>query len=64
MRDPVGGMFTNLLPNNGVEKEDIYAGVAAIAISNVQKDKENPEQAMYWGTHGIPRSMAKRPVND
>lgn len=62
MRDPVGGMFTNLLPNNGVEKEDIYAGVAAIAIANVQKDKENPEQAAYWGTHGIPRSMAKRPV--
>lgn len=62
MRDPVGGMFTNLLPNNGVEKEDIYAGVAAIAISNIQKDKDNSEQSMYWSTHGVPRSMAKRPV--
>lgn len=62
MRDPVGGMFTNLLPNNGVEKEDIYAGVAAIAITSVQKDKENPEQSLYWSTHGVPRSMAKRPV--
>lgn len=62
MRDPVGGMFTNLLPNNGVEKEDIYAGVAAIAVANVQRDRENPEQSMYWSTHGMPRSMAKRPV--
>lgn len=62
MRDPIGGMFTNLLPNNGVEKEDIYAGVSAIAISNVQRDRDNPEQAQYWGTHGIPRDMAKRPV--
>ncbi|AXY81912.1 putative RNA polymerase [Pectobacterium phage Momine] len=63
MRDPIGGMFTNLLPNNGVEKEDIYAGVAAIAIASVQRDKpDNPEQALYWGTHGVPRSMAKKPV--
>ncbi|ANT45336.1 putative DNA-directed RNA-polymerase [Pectobacterium phage PP16] len=62
MRDPVGGMFTNLLPNNGVEKEDIYAGVAAIAVANVQRDRDNIEQSVYWGTHGIPRSMAKRPV--
>jgi len=62
MRDPIGGMFTNLLPNNGVEKEDIYAGVAAIAIANVQKDKDNPEQSQYWASHGMPRSMAKRPV--
>lgn len=62
MRDPIGGMFTNLMPNNGVEKEDIYAGVAALAVVNIQKDKENPEQALFWTTHGIPRSMAKRPV--
>lgn len=62
MLDPIGGMFTNLLPNNGVEKEDIYAGVAAIAASNIRKDVENPEQALFWSTHGIPRSMAKRPV--
>lgn len=62
LRDPVGGMFTNLIPNNGDEKEDIYAGVAAVAVSNVQKDKENPEQAQYWLTHGVTRGMAKRPV--
>lgn len=62
LRDPVGGMFTNLLPNNGEEKEDIYAGVAAVAIANIQKDKDNIEQAQYWMHSGVPRSMAKRPV--
>lgn len=62
LRDPVGGMFTNLIPNNGEEKEDIYAGVAAVAICNIQKDKENLEQAQYWLTHGVTRGMAKRPV--
>lgn len=62
LRDTVGGMFTNLLPNNGDEKEDIYAGVAAIAVSRIQKDRENLVQAKYWVHHGVPRSMAKRPV--
>lgn len=62
LRDPVGGMFTNLLPNNGVEKEDIYAGVAAITVANIQKDKENIVQAQYWMHNGITRGMAKRPV--
>lgn len=62
LRDPVGGMFTNLLPNNGTEKEDIYAGVAAVAVSSIQKDKENLEQAMFWLSAGVPRSAAKRPV--
>lgn len=62
LRDTVGGMFTNLLPNNGDEKEDIYAGVAAIAVSRIQKDKENAVQAQYWVHNGVPRSMAKRPV--
>lgn len=62
LRDPIGGMFTNLLPNNGDEKEDIYAGVAAVAIASIQKDKENPEQARYWLDAGVPRSDAKRPV--
>lgn len=62
LRDPVGGMFTNLLPNHGTEKEDIYAGVAAVSISSIQKDKENLEQAMFWLEHGVPRSAAKRPV--
>jgi DNA-directed RNA polymerase len=62
LRDPVGGMFTNLLPNKGDAKEDIYAGVAAIAIARLQADRDNPEQAQYWLQHGVPRSMAKRPV--
>jgi DNA-directed RNA polymerase len=62
LRDPVGGMFTNLLPNNGVEKEDIYAGVAAVAISTIQKDTENLVQAKFWLDAGVPRSGAKRPV--
>ena len=62
LRDPVGGMFTNLLPNHGDEKEDIYAGVAAIAVSGIQKDKVNLVQAKYWIDNGVPRSMAKRPV--
>lgn len=63
LRDPVGGLMVNLLPNNGVEKEDIYAAVAAIAISNIQKDTDNLEMAKYWRDNGVPRSMAKRPVN-
>lgn len=62
LRDPVGGMFTNLIPNNGEEKEDIYAGVAAVAVARLQRDLENPEQARYWMDAGVPRSMAKRPV--
>jgi len=61
-RDPVGGMMTNLMPNNGQQKEDIYAGVAAIAVTNIQKDAENLEMAQYWLSNGVPRSMAKRPV--
>lgn len=62
LRDPVGGMFTNLLPNNGTEKEDIYAGVAAVSIASIQKDKENLALAKYWLDAGVPRSDAKRPV--
>ncbi len=62
LRDPVGGMFTNLLPNNGTEKEDIYAAVAAVAVSSIQKDRENLAQAQYWLDAGVPRSDAKRPV--
>lgn len=62
LRDPVGGMFTNLVPNNGTEKEDIYAGVAAVAVANIQKDLDNLEQAQYWIDAGVPRSAAKRPV--
>ncbi|BEQ12888.1 putative RNA polymerase [Pseudomonas phage Ep4] len=62
LRDPVGGMFTNLMPNKGDEKEDIYAAVAAIAIASIQKDKDNPEMAAYWLTAGVPRSAAKRPI--
>lgn len=62
LRDPVGGMFTNLLPNHGTEKEDIYAGVAAVAVSNIQRDHENLVQAQYWLSAGVPRSAAKRPV--
>lgn len=62
LRDPVGGMFTNLLPNNGTEKEDIYAGVAAVAIANIQRDHDNLAQSQYWLSAGVPRSAAKRPV--
>lgn len=62
LRDPVGGMFTNLLPNRGDEKEDIYAGVAAVAISSIQKDRENLEQAAFWIDSGVSRGDAKRPV--
>jgi DNA-directed RNA polymerase len=62
LRDPVGGMFTNLLPNNGDEKEDIYAAVAAVAVSLMQKDTENLAMAQYWLDAGVPRSAAKRPV--
>lgn len=62
LRDPVGGMFTNLLPNNGDEKEDIYAAVAAVAVSLMQRDTEHLEMARYWLDAGVPRSAAKRPV--
>jgi len=61
-RDPVGGLFTNLMPNEGVEKEDIYAAVSGVAVSLMQKDAENLEQRQFWLDAGITRSMAKRPV--
>lgn len=63
LRDPVGGLMVNLLPNNGIEKEDIYSAVAGIAIGSIQKDVDNLEMAQYWMSNGVPRSMAKRPVN-
>lgn len=61
-RDPIGGMYTNLVPNNGVEKEDIYAAVSAVATSLIQKDTENPEQRQFWLNAGITRNMSKRPI--
>ena len=63
LRDPVGGLMVNLMPNDGIEKEDIYSAVAGISISNIMKDIDNLEMAQYWKTYGVPRSMAKRPVN-
>jgi DNA-directed RNA polymerase len=62
LRDPVGGLFTNLVPNKGFEKEDIYAGVAAVALSCIQKDKEHLAQAQFWLNAGVFRADAKRPV--
>lgn len=62
LRDPVGGLFTNLVPNKGFEKEDIYAGVAAVALAGIQKDRENLVQAQYWISAGVFRADAKRPV--
>jgi hypothetical protein len=62
LRDPVGGMFTNLRPNNGPEKEDIYAAVAAVSVATIQKDTAELVQAQYWVDAGVPRSAAKRPV--
>lgn len=61
-RDPVGGLFTNLMPNDGVEKEDIYAAVGGVAVSNIQRDHENPEQRQFWLDAGVTRKMAKGPV--
>ena len=62
LRDPVGGLFTNLLPNNGEEKEDIYAASAGVTVSMLQKDTANPEQSQFWLSAGVPRGLAKRPV--
>lgn len=62
LRDPVGGLFTNLLPNDGEAKEDIYAAVAAVALSSIQADRDNPVQAQYWLDAGVFRADAKRPV--
>lgn len=62
LRDPVGGLLTNLMPTQGDEKEDIYAAVAGLTVGTVQKDRDNPEQGQYWLSQGIPRNMAKKPV--
>lgn len=62
LRDPVGGLFTNLVPNNGEEKEDIYAAVAAVAIASIQHDTDNPVQSRFWLDAGVFRADAKRPV--
>lgn len=62
LRDSIGGLYTNLIPNGGDEKEDIYAAVSAVAMTLIQEDKDNPAMARYWVEHGITRAMAKRPV--
>lgn len=65
-RDTIGGYYTNLIPNHGTEKADIYKQVGATA-KEVACDfihEENVALRNYWQVNDITRNMAKKPVND
>ena len=69
LRDPVGGGYTNLFDDDGVgPKRDIYARVGLNAMQAIQLDSEDSDEekakiALWWLRVGIPRGMAKTPVN-
>ena len=62
LRDPIGGMFTNLIDNGTDIKSDIYRHVGNVAdslkmtLSNCVVIKD------FWKDKIISRNMAKRPV--
>ena len=68
LRDPVGGACVNLVDEVGCgPKQDIYAKVAANALQAITRDldSDDPEvraMAAWWGSTGIPRALAKKPV--
>ena len=69
LRDPIGGMYVNLTdPTKCGPKQDIYGRVASMALELIRRDMESgdPETASIakWvHSIGIPRVLAKKPVN-
>ena len=66
LRDEIGGTYVNLTPSLTGVKQDIYARVAAAAMASMEQDVISgvvePEIAAFWQSHGISRSLAKKPV--
>ena len=62
LRDEVGGYYTNLVISDSDEKHDIYKAVAVKAMELLPKMTNDPVILAWWQEHGVPRSMAKRPV--
>lgn len=69
LRDPTGAQYVNLVDTNGCgPKQDIYAKVAgnalqAIKLDSGSTDPEIASMALWWLSGGIPRALAKKPVN-
>ena len=62
LRDEVGGLYTNLIPNHADKKSDIYMQVASIADSVKLTLTDDVNIQEYWKARPITRSMSKRPV--
>jgi len=69
LRDPVGGLYVNLTdPNMCGPKQDIYSRVASATLHMIARDTESLDEevaalARWCVRVGIPRDLAKKPVN-
>lgn len=61
LRDEIGAKYVNCFTTSTEKKADIYAEVANRAMQ-VLPEYADEVQQIYWEQHGIPRSMAKKPV--
>lgn len=68
LRDPVGGRYVNLYDESFVgPKNDLYGEVGSTALKSIRHDLDSEDDelrgmAEFWVEHGIPRSLAKKPV--
>lgn len=62
LRDPVGGLYTNLVDSGLDQKSDIYKKVGELADERKLALADDPCVADYWKDRVISRKMAKRPV--
>ena len=68
LRDPVGGLYVNLIdPNQCGPKQDIYSRVATAALEMIKLDMESTDAevaalATWCYSIGISRALAKKPV--
>ncbi len=62
LRDPIGGLYTNLVDNGADQKSDIYKHVGQLADGMKGACTKDAAIANWWSDKAIPRSMAKRPV--
>ena len=66
LRDPVGGMYTNLLDDGQAQKYDIYAKVAELVIEQLRRIARGRDEkalmAQVWEKVGVSRKLAKKPT--
>ena len=62
LRDPIGGLYTNLVDSGLDQKSDIYKKVGELADERKLALADDPCVADYWKHRVISRKMAKRPV--